>query len=181
MRKLISWGGWGILSLLLVQATWAADLEWLDKSTIVVDDVFQLIKPDPKWDTQKVKQKEDPYSPVKWILHQAGRNPTIRLKYATEENGLMGKTAHLFAEQVKTMYKGKGVFIQSVEKKVINGRHVALMHGMNPGKDERYLIGVWRHQNKGFILECSSKDEDFNALLPQFKGTIETARILKER
>ena len=181
MRKIISWGGWGILSLLLVQAAWAAQLERIGKSTIVVDDVFQIVKPDPKWDTQKVKSKEDPYAPVKWVLHQAGRNPLIKLKFQTDETGLMGKTAHEYAMQVKQQYRAKGIFIQSVERKTLNGRHVALLHGTNPDKGENYLIGVWRHQNKGFILECSAKEDDFAKLMPQFKSAIETARILRER
>lgn len=179
MRKLISWGGWGILSLLLVQAAWAAQLESIGKSTIVVDDVFKINKPDPKWDTQKVRS--DPNSPVKWILHQVGRNPQMRLKYRTEETGLMGTTAYELALHLKQEYAGKGILIQHVEKKFLNGRQVALLHGVKPDKNERYLIGVWRNKDKGFILECSAKEKDFADLMPQFKSAIETARILRER
>lgn len=179
MRKIISWGGWGILSLLLVQSAWAAQLEWLDKSTIVVDDVFQFNKPDPKWDTQKVSG--DPDSPVKWILHKAGRNPLIKLTTQRHGTGLMGKGAYQYAAHVKEQYRAKGVTIQSIEKRLINGRPVALLHGMKPDKNEKFLIGVWRSADQGFILECSAHEKDFVGLMPQFHEAINTARILKKR
>lgn len=184
MRKCISWGGRGIaVAVALLVGSWGWAIQNSPKvkstgsSTIVVDEVFQFNTPSPQWDSQA---KNDPNAVAKWVLHQAGRNPLIRLKYEFDPAHLKGKTIHHFPEFVKNQYQSKGIRIQNMEMRQINGRNVALLYGLDPKKDDRYLIGVWRDKNRGYIMECSSDQDDFVALMSGFKTTIETARILKK-
>lgn len=177
MKKILAWGGAGILSLFLLQTAVAGVDTMKDKMTLVVDKAFSLAKPDKKWDTQKVKK--DVNVPLRLVLHQAGRDPTIQLRYQNPGPGQKGQSLNQFAEGLKKNYKLQGVVVEKIEKKKIHGQTVALLHGFNPYKDERFLVGAWLEKGKGYILECSSLMNDFTAMKPHFEKTIDTARILK--
>lgn len=175
MKKLLAWGGMGIVGLLLTTQAWAVQYTKSDdKMTIVVDQAFEFHKPDKKWDTQKVKK--DPKTPLQWVFNQAGPDPVIKLKYLdiSKRKSLSAITNHL-----KMEYKLQGITVEKVENKTINGNRALLMQGLNPNKDERFLIGVLVGPKKGYILECSSTLDDFQKMRGHFQQAIETARILK--
>lgn len=175
MKKLLAWGGMGILGLLLTTQAWALQYTKSDdQMTIVVNQAFEFHKPDKKWDTQKVKK--DPKAPLQWVFKQAGPDPTIRLKYLDFSKG---KSLSAISSHLKMEYKLQGVTIEKVESKTINGNRALLLHGLNPTKEERYLIGVLVGPKQGYILECASEQEDFNAMRGHFQQAIETARILR--
>lgn len=175
MKKLLAWGGMGILGLLFTTQVWAVQYtKGADQMTIVVDQAFEFHKPHKKWDTQKVRK--DPNSPLQWVFKQAGPDPVIKLKYldTAKRKGL-----DTIANHLKMEYKLLGINIEKVENKTINGKRALLLQGLNPSKDERYLIGVLVGKNQGYILECASPAETFSAMRGQFRQAIETARILK--
>lgn len=177
MRKIFAWGGAGVVSLFLLQAAWAGVSTKEDKVTLVVDKAFSLAKPDRKWDTQKVKKNAN--IPLRLVLHQAGRDPTIELRYQDSAAGKKFHNLNQLTEGLKKDYKLQGITVEKIEKKNIHGQPVALLHGFNPYKDERFLVGAWLEKGKGYILECSSLMNDFTAMKPHFEKVIDTARILK--
>lgn len=175
MKKLLAWGGMGIAGLLLTTAAWSVQYtNSADKMTVVVNQAFEFHKPDKKWDTQKLRK--DPNTPLQWVLNQAGPDPVIKLKYLAPTKG---KGLDQIASHLKKEYKLQGITIEKVERKTINGNQALLLHGLNPYKDERFLIGVLVSPRQGYILECASALDDFNAMKGQFRQAIETARILR--
>ncbi|MBI4223623.1 MAG: hypothetical protein HY609_01710 [Deltaproteobacteria bacterium] len=175
MKKLLAWGGMGIAGLLLATQAWSVQYtKSADKMTIVVDQAFEFHKPDKKWDTQKVRK--DPNTPLKWVFKQAGPDPVITLKYLDLAKG---KNLSKIANHLKMEYKLQGINIEKVEQKTINGSRALLLHGQKPSKNERLLIGVLVGPSQGYILECASEADDFNAIKGHFRQAINTARILK--
>jgi hypothetical protein len=43
------------------------------------------------------------------------------------------------------------------------------------------MIGVWRHENIGFQLECVAVNDKFNNYMGEFEQAINSVNILKER
>lgn len=159
----------------LVSAAHAVSLNWTEKDkTLVIDDTVQITKPDKKWDTQTTHNEE---SPVKWVYHQSGANPVITLKY---RKNVTGATAHIYAAQVAKELAKEGIKVNKTEDKVIRSRNVAIIYGVKKDSGEHYVVGVWRHKDKGFILEAQSAAGDFTTFKPQFTQAIESVRILKE-
>jgi opacity protein-like surface antigen len=164
----------GAAMLLSATVAQAVDLNWVDKNTVIVDGTFQVSKPGKEWDTQKT---QDWAAPVKWVLHKEGANPIIWLRY---DQAVRGKTAHDYANDVKSRLRARGVSVESVRNQVISGRNVSLISGVDNSSGFRYLVGVWRNRNKGFNLECTAASADFGVYEPHCMAAIQSARILKE-
>lgn len=165
----------GALSLLAASVASAVDLNWVDKNTVIVDGTFQVSKPGKEWDTQKTN---DWAAPVKWVLHRMGANPVIWLRY---DQAVRGKTAHDYAQDVKSRLNARGVQVEAVRNQVINGRNVSLISGVDSAGGFRYLVGVWRNRDKGFNLECTAALQDFAVYEPHCMAAIQSARILREQ
>lgn len=165
----------GLTALLVGSNAHAVSLSWIEQNrTVIVDNTVQVSKPSGKWDTQ-TKGYEDP-APVKWVRHVDGANPQIFLRYSTN---VKGKTAHNYAQQVvKHELAARGIMVSGIENKVINGRNIAIINGMKG--DERFMVGVWRHQNIGFQLECLAVSNRFGEFMGEFYSAINSVRILKE-
>lgn len=163
------------LSILGAKSAHAVALSWIESNrTVIVDNTVQVSKPSTKWDTQ-TKHYEDP-APVKWVRHVDGANPQMFLRYNAN---VKGKTAHDYASQVvKGELSARGITVTGVENKVVNGRNVAVVNGMRG--DERFMVGVWRHQNIGFQLECVAVSNRFGEFMSDFDRTIDSVKILKE-
>ena len=164
----------GAVVLLAASVASAVDLNWFDKNTVIVDGTFQVSKPGKEWDTQKT---EDWAAPVKWVLHKSGANPIIWLRY---DQAVRGKTAHDYAQDVKSRLKARGVSVQSIRNQVISGRNISLISGVDNSSGFRYLVGVWRNRNKGFNLECTAASSDFGVYEPHCMASMQSARILRE-
>jgi len=164
----------GALSVLAASVASAVDLNWVDKNTVIVDGTFQVSKPGSEWDTQKTN---DWAAPVKWVLHKSGANPIIWLRY---DQAVRGKTAHDYANDVKSRLRARGVQVESVRNQVISGRNISLISGVDNSSGFRYLVGVWRNHNKGFNLECTAATADFGVYEPHCMAAMQSARILKE-
>jgi len=150
------------------------DLHWSDdKRTVTVLNTIQFSKPSTKWDTQTSSYK-DP-APVKWVYQEAGPNPEIFLRYRAD---VTGKTAHAYANQVKDELAGRGIHVYKTEDKVINGRNVAILYA-NSGED-KYMVGVWRHKDLGFLLECKAHASKFYRFMYDFNQAISSVRVLQE-
>lgn len=175
MKKTILFGV--LLPIVLSTATaQAVNLAWIESNrTVIVDNTVQVSKPNTKWDTQ-TKHYEDP-APVKWVRHKGGANPQIFLRYS---QNVKGKTAHDYAAQiVKKELASRGIQVTNVENKVVNNRHVAVINGMKG--DERYMVGVWRHRDIGFQMECVAVNDKFNQFMGEFQQAIDSVKILKEQ
>lgn len=164
----------GAVVLLAASVASAVDLNWVDKNTVIVDGTFQVSKPGSEWDTQKT---QDWAAPVKWVLHKSGANPIIWLRY---DQAVRGKTAHHYAQDVKSRLKARGVTVDSIRNQVISGRNVSLVSGVDNNSGFRYLVGVWRNRDKGFNLECTAATSDFSVYEPHCMAAMQSARILKE-
>lgn len=164
----------GAAMILTASAAQAVDLNWVDKNTVIVDSTFQVSKPGKQWDTQKTN---DWAAPVKWVLHKEGANPIIWLRY---DQSVRGKTAHDYANDVKSRLRARGVSVDSVRNQVISGRNISLISGTDNASGFRYLVGVWRNRNKGFNLECTAAAQDFAVYEPHCMASIQSARILRE-
>lgn len=164
----------GAAVLLTASVAKAVDLNWVDKNTVIVDGTFQVSKPGSEWDTQKT---EDWSAPVKWVLHKSGANPIIWLRY---DQAVRGKTAHDYANDVKSRLRARGISSLTVRNQVISGRNISLISGVDSSSGFRYLVGVWRNRNKGFNLECTAATVDFSVYEPHCMASIQSARILKE-
>lgn len=176
MKKLVLAFLGAVLAVSTITNAHAVKLTWIEKNkTVIFEDTVQVSKPTGKWDTQ-TKYYKDP-APVKWVRHVAGANPQIFLRYTSN---VKGKTAHVYATKiVKKELEGRGIAVSKIEKKVINNRHVAIIHGSMG--NERYMVGVWRHENIGFQLECLAISSRFDEFMGQFNEAIESVKILKER
>ncbi len=164
----------GAAVLLTASVAKAVDLNWVDRNTVIVDGTFQVSKPGKEWDTQKT---EDWAAPVKWVLHKMGPNPIIWLRY---DQAVRGKTAHDYAQDVRSRLKARGIEVESVRNQVISGRNVSLISGVDNHSGFRYLVGVWRNRDKGFNLECTAATQDFGVYEPHCMAAIQSARILRE-
>lgn len=171
------WGGMGLALLLLISTANAATVQGKAGDTVVVDEAFELQKPDSRWDTQKLNR--DPNMPARWVLHQTGKNPIMQLKYLNRDIGYKGKALSDAIAFLKKQYRDDGTIIKHVEQKKMNGKNVALLHGWNPYDGTQFLISVWHEKNKSYVLECSSDKNDFQAFRGEFEKAIESARILK--
>lgn len=151
-------------------------LTWIENNrTVIVDNTVQVSKPSKKWDTQ-TKHYEDP-APVKWVRHIGGANPQIFLRYSTN---VKGKTAHHYAKLiVKNELSGRNIQVTGIENKVINNRHVSIINGTRG--NERLMIGVWRHQDIGFQMECVAEGSHFDDFMGEFQQAISSVKILKEQ
>lgn len=179
MKKLFLLGGLATLFLFTAATTQAAQVKRLGNGskTLVVDDSILLQKPS-NFSTKDLE--ENPADmPVQFFNRETGYNPHIVLKTQTYRTGLTGKTAYQYAKGVKQQYKKFGVVFDHMEKRVINGRHVAVLQGRSLKEDKLFMLGVWRNSNTGYILECTSQQKDFAEFTPEFKSAIETARIIR--
>lgn len=165
----------GALTVLTASVAGAVDLNWVDKNTVIVDGTFQVSKPGKQWDTQNTN---DWAAPVKWVLHKSGANPIIWLRY---DQAVRGKTAHDYAQDVKSRLRARGIQVESVRNQVISGRNVSLISGVDNNSGFRYLVGVWRNKNKGFNLECTAATSEFGVYEPHCMASIQSARILREQ
>lgn len=158
-----------------VSTAHAVALNWIESNrTVIVDNTVQVSKPSTQWDTQ-TKHYEDP-APVKWVRHVDGANPQMFLRYNAN---VKGKTAHDYASQVvKHELAARGITVTGIENKVVNNRNVAIINGMRG--DERFMVGVWRHQNIGFQLECLAVSSRFGEFMSDFDRAINSVKILKE-
>lgn len=156
--------------------THAVNLQWIDSNrTVIVDNTVQVTKPSTKWDTQ-TKHYEDT-APVKWVRHVRDANPQIFLRYSSN---VKGQTAHDYASLiVKKELAARGITVTGIQKKVVNNRNVAVINGTKG--DTRYMVGVWRHQNIGFQLECIAVNEKFDSFMGEFQQGINSVKILKEQ
>jgi len=163
-----------LAGLFLISSAQAVNLNWIEHNqTVIVDNTFQLSKPNKKWDTQS-DHYEDP-APVKWVRHIDGPNPQIFLRY---RDNVQGQTAHAYANYVKQELMGRGITVHKTENQVVNGRNVAILHAK--GGDQTYLIGVWRHRNLGFQLECRADQNIFEKFTGEFAQAIQSVKIIKE-
>lgn len=173
MKKLIM--AFSAMALLTVAAkAQAVSLDWQGNRCVVVDRTFKVCKPGKNWDTQKTG---DDHRPVKWEYHRRDVNPVISLNYDWTASG---KTAHDYAKVVKSDLASRGVKFHSTKNTVINGRNVTIIEASNPGKDLRYLIGVWRNKAKGFYLMGSSNPAQFDRFRPDFQQAINSVEIVNE-
>ncbi len=161
--------------LLTASSAKAIDLDWTSKNCVTVDQTFHVCKPGEQWDTQKTK---DWAAPVKWVLHRSGANPIIWLRY---DQSVTGKTAHDYAKDVKSRLQGRGITVESIRNKTINGRNVSMINGVDNSSGLRYEVAVWRNKNKGFNLECTAAAQDFGVYEPHCQASIQSARILREQ
>lgn len=175
MKKIIGSLVVAVFALLSVSSAQAVDLKWVDSNrTVIVDNTVQVTKPSTKWDTQ-TKHYEDP-APVKWVRHVGGANPQIFLRYSTN---VKGQTAHDYASLiVKRELSQRGIHVTKRQNKVINNRNVAVIEGTKG--NEKYMIGVWRHRNIGFQLECVAEGNKFDKFNGEFQQAINSVKILKE-
>ena len=164
----------GAIMLMAASIAQAADLNWVDKNTVIIDSTFQISKPGDQWDTQKT---QDWAAPVKWVLHKAGANPIIWLRY---DQAVRGKTAHDYANDVKSRLQARGISVESIRNQTISGRNISLISGVDNASGFRYLVGVWRNKTKGFNLECTAATADFGVYEPHCMASIQSARILRE-
>ncbi|MBU0506846.1 MAG: hypothetical protein ABII18_01280 [bacterium] len=152
----------------------AVSTKWLDKNTtLMIDNTLMISKPNTQWDTQ-TKGYEDS-APIKWVRHVAGANPQMFLRY---KPNVTGKTAHVYSQQVKSELSSRGINVYKTEKKVVNGRNVAILYGSKG--EEEYMVGVWRHKDLGFQLECLAVKDKFNSYMSDFYAAINSVRIVKE-
>lgn len=165
-----------LMSLTTVNAAHAVALSWIESNrTVIVDNTVQVSKPNGKWDTQTDHYK-DP-APVKWVRHVRDANPQMFLRYS---QNVRGKTAHDYAKGVvKNELASRGITVTGIENKVVNNRHVSIINGMKG--DERYMVGVWRHRNVGFQLECVAVSDKFGEFMGEFDNAIQSVKILKEQ
>lgn len=164
----------GALVITAAATAGAVSVDWPTKLTAVVDGTFEVTKPNDAWDTQKTS---DDMGPVKWVLHRSGANPIIWLRY---DPSPQGKTAHDFAKFVKKDLEQRGISVEKIQNKVVNGRNVAILSGEERGGKLRYLVAVYRNRVKGLMLECTASREDFGVYSAQFWQAIESVRILRE-
>lgn len=179
MKKLFLLGGLATLFLFTAATVQASQAKWLGSGnkTVVVDDTILLQKP-TSFSTKDLK--ENPVDmPVQFFNREPGYNPHIVLKTQTYRTGLSGKTAFQYAKGVKKQYEKHGVVFDRIERKLINGRHVAVLQGRSLNEDKLFMLGVWRNSDTGYILECTSQQKDFAEFMPEFKSAIETARIIR--
>lgn len=152
----------------------AVKLDWVKKNqTVIIDNTVEISKPNKKWDTQ-TRAYEDP-APVKWVRHIRGANPQMFLRYKKD---VRGKTAHHYARKVANELRSRGITVSKIEKRVINNRHVAIVHGRKG--NELYQVGVWRHRDIGFQLECIAESDFFSKYASEFDQAIRSVKILKE-
>ena len=163
----------GIVLFVAISAAHAVQIDWLDKKCLVIDAAFQVCKPDHKWDTQKTRED---HRPIKWVYHEEGANPIIWLRY----DDAAGKTAHDYAKFVRKELESRGIVVKSVQNKVMNGRNVSLITGVNSGTNLRYLVGVWRNQAKGFNLECSASIDNFSEYEHHCLKAIDSVKVVSE-
>ncbi len=162
-----------IVALFVVSTAHAVALNWANKNTVIVDHTVQVTKPNSKWDTQ-TKHYKDP-APVKWVRHISGANPQMYLRY---KYNVTGQTAHAYSKQVGKELSNRGIRVIRTEKKVINARNVAIVHGTRG--EEQFMVGVWRHKDIGFQLECVAVHGKFDRYVGEFYQAINSVRILKE-
>jgi len=164
----------GLVTIFVSSMAHAVALNWIhDNHTVIVDNTVQISKPNKKWDTQ-TKHYKDP-APVKWVRHVSGPNPEIFLRY---RSNVTGKTAHHYAKQVKKELVSRGISVYKTENKVINNRHVSFLYGSSG--ENNYMVGVWRHRNIGFQLECKAHGSKFSSFQSDFDRAISSVKILKE-
>lgn len=164
----------GIAMLVMAAKAKAVDMDWSDNKCLTIDHTFRVCKPDGKWDTQKTGEST---APVKWVFHKTGANPVIWLQY--DENA-QGKTAHDYAQSVKSRLKARGVNITATRNTQIAGRNVSMIYGDDPVGGFRYMVGVWRNKNKGFTLQSTAAATDFAAYEPHFMTSVSSVRIVNE-
>jgi len=164
----------GALVIMAAATAKAVSIEWPTKLCAVVEGTFHVCKANDAWDTQKTT---DSMGPVKWVLHRSGANPITWLRY---DPSPQGKTAHDFAKFVKKDLEQRGISVEKIQNKVINGRNVAIISGEERGGKLRYLVAVYRNRVKGLLLECTAAKEDFGVYSAQFWQSIESVRILRE-
>lgn len=165
-----------LMSLTMASTAHAVALTWIESNrTVIVDNTVQVSKPSGKWDTQTDHYK-DP-APVKWVRHVRDANPQMFLRYS---QNVRGKTAHDYARGiVKNELAARGITVTGIENKVVNNRNVSIINGMKG--DERYMVGVWRHRDIGFQLECVAISEKFGDFMNEFDTAIQSVKILKEQ
>ncbi|MCP5468332.1 MAG: hypothetical protein H7A32_03595 [Deltaproteobacteria bacterium] len=144
-----------------------------DKLTYVVDGMFQISKATDEWDTQDSHQDN---SPVKWVLHVSGDNPEVRLRYDFNPKG---SDAFKYGVHVKDMLKSRGINVERVYYRNINGRKASIIKGIDRDREKRWLIAVWRNKSRGFLLECSVEPGKFHKYREQFNEMINSVHILK--
>ncbi|MBI2340135.1 MAG: hypothetical protein HYU99_07220 [Deltaproteobacteria bacterium] len=163
----------GAVLFTAVSAAHAVQIDWQGSDCLTIDSTFHVCKPDHKWDTQKTKQEN---RPIKWVYHEVGANPIIWLRY----DDAAGKTAHDYAKFVRQDLESRGVVIQSVKNKVLNGRNVSIITGVKSDTNLKYMVGVWRNQAKGFNLECSASTDNFGKYEWHCMKAIESVKIVSE-
>ena len=175
MKKIIGSFLVALVALLSANVAHAVNLRWTNSNrTVIVDNTVQVTKPSTKWDTQ-TKHYEDP-APVKWVRHVGGANPQIFLRYS---NNVKGQTAHDYASKiVKHELANRGIQVTKIQNKVVNNRNVAVITGTKGV--ERFMVGVWRHQNIGFQLECVAQGDKFDQFMGEFQSAINSVKIIKE-
>ena len=164
-----------VAALAMAPKAHAVNLDWEGNKCVTVDHSFKVCKPGSDWDTQKTGEDR---RPVKWEYHRKDVNPAIVLNYDWDAKG---KTAHDYAQVVKSRLADRGVKTLSIKNTVINGRNVSIMKAKNPGKDLEYTIGVWRNQAKGFYLMCSANPGQFDNFQDEFLKSIKSVEIVSEK
>ncbi len=131
-------------------------------------------KPSKHWDTQKTKDYNAKY---KFVLHRSGANPVCWLRF---DDNPKGKTAHRYANWLKSRLKQRGYSNLTQRKEVIAGRNVSFIGGYDAAKNFRTVIGVWRNRDVGMNMECTAAAKDFSVYEPQFQSFIANARVVSE-
>ena len=163
----------GSMVLLAASAAKAVDLDWTDKECVTVDRTFHVCKPSASWDTQTKDLRDEA---VRWVLHRNGPNPIIKLVY--DENAT-GKTAHDYAKRVRGDLSTRGLHVEKVDNRVINGRNVSLITANDPDGKLDYLVAVYRDQNKGLKLECTAPKDNFSFFAQEFMSSINSVKFVR--
>ncbi len=152
-----------------------AQLQWLSKKTVLVDGVFEITKPGGDWDTLEIP---DYNQPVKWVLHRVGSNPEMVLRYDTLPSGKKQKKDYISI--VRSDLERRGINVDHVESRFINGRDVFLLHGMDRLSQMQYLVAVYRNNYRAFWLECLARPSDFNKFSTKFMDAIQSVRLARD-
>lgn len=171
MKRFIGLGILVLFSSAPVHAKLGYPINWVDRDCFQVGPI-QMCKPSRSWDTQKAGHADFLY---KWVLHRKGPNPVCRMEIDEHPHG---KTANAYAKWLRAEYRKRGFSTLAYSKKVIAGRNVSFITGIDRSDRSRYLVGIWRTRDLGIRMECSVHLKDFARYEPQFVSFIESGRIV---
>lgn len=150
------------------------ELSWSGKNSWTYNKEISGDKPGDQWDTQKTDQEANP---VKWVLHKMKGNPVIWLRI---DDTVSSSNSASIAGDLRARFEGRGISVDTVQKKTIGGKDVFIISGFDKSKDARYSAAVFPRSGtkRAYQIELVAPSDEFATYEPAYMGMVQTVKVL---